>query len=67
MTVAIPKDLALSALQEAARTVPQLSCDLISCAYEIEKSHQFDEGREAPLRLLQKLVEEFVALPEASQ
>lgn len=67
MTEAVPQNMALAALIEAARAVPQLSSDLINSAYAIEKAHQFDEGREAPLRLLQKLVEEFVAQSEAGQ
>ena len=65
MTEAVSKDMALAALMEAARVAPQLSNELINSAYAIEKAHQFDESREAPLRLLQKLVEELVAQSEA--
>lgn len=67
MTEAVPQDMALAALIEAARAAPQLSSELINSAYAIEKAHQFDEGREAPYRLLQKLVEGFVAQLEARQ
>lgn len=67
MTVVVPQDMALAALIEAAHVVPHLPSGLINNAYAIEKAHQFDEGREAPLRLLQKLVEEFVDQSEARQ
>jgi len=67
MTEAVPQDMALAALIEAARAAPQLPSELINSAYAIEKAHQFDESRETPLRLLQKLVEEFVAQSEARQ
>jgi len=67
MTEAVPPNMALAALIDAARAAPQLSSDLIYSAYAIEKAHQFDEGRETPVRLLQKLVEEFVAQLEAGQ
>lgn len=67
MTEAVPQDMALAALMEAARGTSQLSSELINSAFAIEKAHQFEEGREAPLRLLQKLVEEFVAQSEAGQ
>jgi hypothetical protein len=67
MTEAVPQDMPLAALTAAARAAPQLSSELINSAYAIEKAHQFDESREVPLRLLQKLVEEFVAQSEAGQ
>jgi hypothetical protein len=67
MTEAVPQEMALAALTEAARGASQLPSELINSAYAIEKAHQFDEGREVPLRLLQKLVEEFVAQSEAGQ
>jgi hypothetical protein len=61
MTEAFPQDMALAALMESGRAAPQLPSELINSVYVIEKAHQFDDGRETPLRLLQKLVEEFVA------
>ena len=67
MTDAIPQDMALAALTETARTAPELSIELINSAYMIEKDHQFDEGREVPLRLLQRLVDDVVARAEAAK
>lgn len=65
MTEAVQPDMALAALIDAADSAPQLSRELINRAYAIEKAHQFDENREVPVRLLQKLVEEFVERSEA--
>lgn len=67
MTEAVPQDMALAALMEAARGTPQLSIELINSAFAIEKAHQFEEGPETRLGLLKKLVEEFVAQSEAGQ
>lgn len=55
-------DLALNALlQAAAQQHSGIDIELLRQVYAIEKLHQFDEARDAPLRGLQKMVEEFVA------
>lgn len=61
----VTQDLALQALREAARGAPQLPLELLERAYAIEKAHQFDDGREACHRLLQKLAEEFLTQVKA--
>ncbi len=55
-------DLALNALlQAAAQQRSEIDIELLRQVYATEKLHQFDEARDAPLRGLQKLVEEFIA------
>lgn len=56
------ENMALDALL-AARSdiVPELNMEIIRQAYAIERTHQFDEARETPLKSLQKLVEDLVA------
>lgn len=54
-----PKDMALAALLAAAReAAPDLPPDLLKAVYQIEKTYQFDQDREAPSKSMQKLIDE---------
>ncbi|MHB1291555.1 MAG: DNA modification system-associated small protein [Sulfuricella sp.] len=54
-----PKDMALEALLAAAHeAAPDLPPDLLKAVYQIEKTYQFDQDREAPSKSMQKLIDE---------
>lgn len=54
-----PKDMALEALLAAAReAAPDLPTDLLKAVYQLEKTYQFDQDREAPSKFMQKLIDE---------
>jgi hypothetical protein len=56
------EDMALDALLAArSAIVPELNMEIIRQAYAVERTHQFDEARETPLKSLLKLVEDLVA------
>ena len=55
------KDMALDALLAArSNAAPELPIELIQQVYSIERSHQFEESREVPLKSIQKLIEDLV-------
>lgn len=52
-----PKDMALDALLVASHEVsPDLSIDLLSAVYQIEKTNQFNQERDV-LSTIQKLID----------
>ncbi len=56
------EDMALDALLVARSEIaPELNLEIIRQAYAIERTHQFDDAREVPLKRLQKLVEDLIA------
>lgn len=56
------EDMALAALLETvAELAPELSTETLKEAYAVERAYRFDENRDAPLRILQKLIESAVA------
>ena len=56
------EDMAINALLAAtAEIAPELNTEIVRQAYAIERTHQFDDARQMPLKRLQKLVEDLVA------
>ena len=54
-----PKDMALEALLAAAReAAPDLPPDFLKAVFQIEKTYQFDQDRESPSKLMQKIIDE---------
>jgi hypothetical protein len=56
-------DMALDALLTVSReAVPLLDSNLLTTVYQIEKSYQFEQDRDLPLKALQNLLDNKISL-----
>jgi len=61
MTTNIPEDIALNTLLTVAKErYPNLSVDLLTRLYGLQKRFQFDSDRTSSIQALQRVLEEYV-------
>lgn len=61
MTITTPEDIALNTLLVVAKEhYPDLSVDLVTRLYGLQKRFQFDSDRTSSIQALQRVLEEYV-------